>query len=59
MLTIAPQAFPDLPIFPRRRLQGQTNFGVRLYVSIVTGGSATVSILSKAVVEQRGFYPYF
>jgi hypothetical protein len=35
------------------------NFGVRLYVSIVVGGSTTTSILAKAVDRRTGFLPIF
>jgi len=35
------------------------NFGVRLYVSIVAGGSTTTSILAKAVERRTGFLPIF
>ena len=36
------------------------NFGVRLYVSIVAGGSVTTTILpSQAVLKGRGFKPIF
>ncbi|MGV0027037.1 hypothetical protein [Phormidesmis priestleyi] len=54
---IASQAFPGLPTFLRRRLRVQTNFGVRLYVSVVAGGSTTTAILPQAFGGFRGIEP--
>ncbi len=42
MFTIAPSSFPGLPIFLPRCV---ASFGVRVYVSIVTGGSLTSQII--------------
>ena len=56
------------PLFPVYRfffpVAVFANFGVRVYVSIVTGGSLTTKIIpnGKAVlhcVNGRGFYPQF
>ena len=48
MSTIAPSSFPGLPIFlPRCKVLA--NFGVRVYVSIVAGGSVTTTIVPYSV----------
>ena len=46
--SIAPSSFPGLPIFlPRCKVLA--NFGVRVYVSIVAGGSVTITIVPYSV----------
>ena len=46
--SIAPSSFPGLPIFlPRCKVLA--NFGVRVYVSIVAGGSVTTTIVAYSV----------
>ena len=57
MSTIAPSSFPGLPIFLPRCEKKIASFGVRVYVSIVTGGSVTTSIVTKSRPSGRGFYP--
>ena len=50
MFTIAPSSFPGLPIF-LPRCSHIANFGVRVYVSIVAGGSLTTEIILRHRVK--------
>jgi len=47
---IAPSSFPGLPIF-LPRCSHIANFGVRVYVSIVAGGSSTTEIILRHRVK--------
>ncbi len=58
-LPIALSSYPSSRDFSSPLLV-QASLGVRLYVSIVWGGSVTTTILPyQAVVERRGFRPKF